>query len=169
MPCFHVRQPLQKLERSYLTQVAYGIMMKLSIILMMLFVIPFRQDSWIMWTLIGLFVLSNGLFIIASYKDPGNLIKAKNVSFLKLNQYFDPCYICPKCEVLRTPDSRHCFICNKCVERFDHHCHWLNTCVGAGNHLWFYSYLISVWCYLVFNIFVCIYSFVFQSELSSYI
>ena len=143
--------------------------MKLSIVLLMLFVIPSSTDNKIMWTLLSLFVVSNGLFIIVSYKDPGHLKKAENVSFLKLNQYFDPSYICPKCEVLRTPDSRHCFICNKCVGRFDHHCNWLNTCVGAGNHFSFYLYLVSVWSYLVFNIFVCIHQFIYQAELPTYI
>ena len=169
IPCFHVRQPLQKLEKSYLTQVAYGIMMKVSLVLLLAFVIPFEESNLIMWTLIGLFIFSNSLFLIASYKDPGNIKKSSKISFLKLNKYFDPSYICPKCEVLRTPDSRHCFICNKCVDRFDHHCHWLNTCVGAGNHLWFYTYLVSVWCYLIFNIFVCIYFIVHAYKVPEYL
>ena len=144
-------------------------MMKVSIALLLGFVIPFEMDNYIIWTLIGLFLLSNGLFVIASFKDPGNIKKSNEISFLKLNKYFDPSYICPKCEVLRTPESRHCFICNKCVDRFDHHCHWLNTCVGAGNHLWFYAYLVSVWSYLVFNIIVCIYAMVHQQKVPEYL
>ena len=46
----------------------------------------------------------------------------------------DPVQLCPDCEVIRTPRSRHCGICDQCVERYDHHCPWLNTCVGVGNH-----------------------------------
>lgn len=144
-------------------------MMKLSVALLLTFVVPFSLDSYIMWTLIGLFALSNGLFVIASFKDPGHIKRSPKLSFLKLNKYFDPSYICPKCEVLRTPDSRHCFICNKCVDRFDHHCHWLNTCVGAGNHLLFYAYLLSVWVYLLFNIFVCVYTLFESNEFPEYI
>ena len=82
--------------------------------------------------------------------------KSSKISFLKLNEYFEPSYICPKCEILRPQESRHCFICNKCVDRFDHHCQWLNNCVGAANHFYFYIYLLSVWAYLIFNLYICI-------------
>lgn len=52
--------------------------------------------------------------------------------------------MCPDCNVLRTPRSRHCAICNRCVERFDHHCPWLNNCVGINNHNSFMVFLISL-------------------------
>jgi len=33
--------------------------------------------------------------------------------------------------------TAHCRICSKCVAGFDHHCAWLNSCIGQSNYLFF--------------------------------
>ncbi|KAJ4460241.1 putative palmitoyltransferase swf1 [Paratrimastix pyriformis] len=59
--------------------------------------------------------------------------------------------ICPVCQILRPPRSKHCRLCNRCVSKFDHHCPWLNRCVGAGNYHYFLLFLLS-------NAILCIYT-----------
>lgn len=42
--------------------------------------------------------------------------------------------------------AKHCGDCNRCVEKFDHHCRWLNNCVGELNYSTFFKLIIFVWC-----------------------
>jgi hypothetical protein len=59
-------------------------------------------------------------------------------------QVIDPLHLCPECLIIKTPRSRHCSVCNKCVERYDHHCPWINNCVGINNHRSFIIFLLSL-------------------------
>jgi len=36
---------------------------------------------------------------------------------------------------------KHCKACNKCVEGFDHHCPFLNQCIGTNNYFYFMTIL----------------------------
>jgi len=39
--------------------------------------------------------------------------------------------------------SRHCLICDKCVVDYDHHCKWLNNCIGERNYRTFICLIFS--------------------------
>lgn len=56
--------------------------------------------------------------------------------------YF-PDISCSTCHVEKPARSKHCSICDCCVLLADHHCVWLNNCVGLGNYHHFYAFLIS--------------------------
>eukprot|EP00419_Tripos_fusus_P076999 CAMPEP_0172900992 /NCGR_PEP_ID=MMETSP1075-20121228/165262_1 /TAXON_ID=2916 /ORGANISM="Ceratium fusus, Strain PA161109" /LENGTH=308 /DNA_ID=CAMNT_0013757293 /DNA_START=23 /DNA_END=946 /DNA_ORIENTATION=- len=44
---------------------------------------------------------------------------------------------CHKCEIPRPERAKHCKICETCILRMDHHCPWINNCVGFNNHKFF--------------------------------
>jgi len=52
---------------------------------------------------------------------------------------------CKNCRVNVHLDAKHCWDCNKCVANYDHHCPWLNTCIGTRNYFYFY---VSIWALL---------------------
>jgi palmitoyltransferase len=40
------------------------------------------------------------------------------------------------------------------VSKFDHHCNWINNCVGKNNHLVFYVYIVSLLIYFITLVFL---------------
>ncbi|KAL2078532.1 hypothetical protein ACEWY4_026217 [Coilia grayii] len=50
---------------------------------------------------------------------------------------------CTVCDAEVGPNVKHCWACNKCVIGFDHHCMWLNTCIGRRNYWFFFAMVVS--------------------------
>ena len=75
-----------------------------------------------------------------------------------------PSDICPDCKIIKVPRSRHCHQCHKCVKKFDHHCQWLNNCIGAKNIGIFYIFIIVLWVNIIIGFFLCISTFMSKEK-----
>ncbi|KAK9845560.1 hypothetical protein WJX84_004259 [Apatococcus fuscideae] len=80
--------------------------------------------------------------------DPG--IRQQHTAELTVvNQ--QPKYICTICQVVVQPRSKQCRKCDKCVQDFDHHCIWLNNCIGKANYGSFMCLLTATLVLLLFQ------------------
>uniref|UniRef100_A0A7S4N8L5 Palmitoyltransferase n=1 Tax=Odontella aurita TaxID=265563 RepID=A0A7S4N8L5_9STRA len=53
--------------------------------------------------------------------------------------------MCSQCQSFKPQNCHHCRICDRCVSRMDHHCPWMNNCIGAANLKHFILFLIYTW------------------------
>ncbi|XP_014853463.1 PREDICTED: probable palmitoyltransferase ZDHHC16 isoform X1 [Poecilia mexicana] len=109
------------------------------VIIVYLFVLPTIFSSypahWIAWHLCcghWLLILVVFHYYKATTTSPGHPPKDK--------RDVPSVSICKKCITPKPPRTHHCSICSLCVLKMDHHCPWLNNCVGHLNHRYFFSF-----------------------------
>ena len=87
-----------------------------------------------------------GQFLRMVHSNPGRVDTENVQSKLDEWQYDDHFYEpkwCVPCGLQRPARTKHCRVCDYCVSRFDHHCIWINNCVGQKNHLHFMVFLVN--------------------------
>lgn len=140
-PLFGGRPAVKEPKNRACNMIGYYITFSL-IFILKFFQLLIRLDPILMMVTLVIDILAVSLHIVLSSKDPG-YIKNEGIEFLSLLEAFDAQSLCPECQIIRTGRSRHCIICKRCVERYDHHCPWINNCVGIQNHNIFLAYLFA--------------------------
>ncbi|WVZ57028.1 hypothetical protein U9M48_007472 [Paspalum notatum var. saurae] len=106
------------------------------------------------------------LFVLTSFSDPGT-VTAENVSqYVSSYPYDNLIFVekeCSTCKITRPARAKHCRICDKCVARFDHHCGWMNNCIGEKNIRYFVAFL--VWHFLICVYGAVVIGFILAGEL----
>ena len=142
LDCLMLSPPTRLVRKKVTNLVVFAVLL-LSVILIEVFItFPFLQ-TWqvvvnVVSTFICLICLSLSVFL-----DPG-YIQNDNLDFLHLLEVVECTQLCADCLTVRTSRSKHCSVCNRCIERFDHHCPWINNCVGVNNHRYFYIFVLTM-------------------------
>uniref|UniRef100_A0A5K3G0E0 Palmitoyltransferase n=1 Tax=Mesocestoides corti TaxID=53468 RepID=A0A5K3G0E0_MESCO len=107
-----------------------------------------RDKSHLLWLLVhavlGHLVVLNILvhFMCGVLRDPGRVPQPLPLEVSRT--------MCSRCQLPRPLRSHHCGVCGRCVLRMDHHCPWLNNCVGLRTHRHFYLLLVYLWIGIVY-------------------
>ena len=64
--------------------------------------------------------------------------------------YFLVIRFCEKCQLIKPDRAHHCSVCSTCVLKMDHHCPWVNNCVGFHNYKFFMLFLAYALLYCIF-------------------
>jgi len=154
--CLMVRIPLKKNEKNPYLVIWYFIFRIIQFAITVLFAVPripmilgVKENSRIfegiiMYGILSIFLFSSVLYLISALMNPGTHIKDKRKKLTEFIEKLDEDVFCPFCEIVRSQTTRHCVICNKCCERYDHHCPWINNCVGIKNHNYFLTLVLTL-------------------------
>ena len=100
------------------------------------------------------FIIIILLFFILHFSDPGRVKTKRYMSFIDIiNKDEDINNFCPQCKVKITSiHTKHCIICDDCFEEFDHHCFWVDNCIGKNNFGLIFIFLCLINLNTIFNI-----------------
>lgn len=70
-------------------------------------------------------------YILAIFVDPGK-VSASWIS-IQDDQVTSKRRYCFICHLFKPDRCHHCTTCKRCVLCMDHHCPWINNCIGAKN------------------------------------
>lgn len=102
-------------------------------------------------TIVSTWLLSICLYLKLAFMDPG--IQPPQAATLRENtleidetingKNYTTKY-CVTCHHRRTPRTKHCNTCGVCVRDYDHHCAFINSCIGQRSRPVFFFYLLSL-------------------------
>ncbi|XP_077232775.1 putative protein S-acyltransferase 16 isoform X2 [Tasmannia lanceolata] len=99
-------------------------------------------------------------YTIAIVRDPGNVpasfvpdVEDPETPIHEIKRKGGDLRYCQKCSHYKPPRAHHCRVCRRCVLRMDHHCVWINNCVGHANYKVFFVFVL-------YAVIACIYSMV---------
>ena len=135
------------------------IVLHILIIFFVFFVLlPYFDSTFFGIVYVGISCLVFILYISLSFSNPGRMVNKEYKDILDIVESGQEAEeFCPQCLVKNKFRSKHCLICQICIDEFDHHCFWVGNCIGKDNYTLFFIFLIYILINTLFNIGVNIY------------
>jgi palmitoyltransferase len=136
------------------------IILHIIIIFLTFFVLmPFFNNTSFSITYLIISFLIFFLYILLCFSNPGIMINKEYKDLLDIVEKGEEAdNFCPYCLVKHKYRSKHCLVCENCIEEFDHHCFWVGNCIGKNNYTLFFTFLIYVNLNTLFNLgIICYY------------
>ncbi|NXH12069.1 ZDH12 palmitoyltransferase, partial [Bucco capensis] len=92
-------------------------------------------------TFVLLVLCSVLLYLRLSLMDPGFVKPEEEAEVYPFRNSSVKMRRCGYCMVKQPLRAKHCQQCQHCVRRYDHHCPWIQNCIGERNHPLFIAYL----------------------------
>ncbi|KAF6020159.1 ZDHHC7 [Bugula neritina] len=112
--------------------------------------VSYKWINGVIYNIMSLLAFSS--HVRAMLSDPGAVPKGnatkENIIRLGLKQG-QIVYKCPKCVCIKPDRAHHCSVCGRCIKKMDHHCPWVNNCVGEGNQKYFALFTFQIYLYRV--------------------
>ena len=137
-------------QRNPIMQFVYLVTLNISFLCWLIFGSKYLPNSRLSYwhkyvAYMGVFLCHYSWFM-ACGRGPG-ILRKENLQCFERHPYDGVLYVdgynCRTCGIRKIARSKHCSMCNVCVPLFDHHCIWLNQCVGELNYRYFLGFLVA--------------------------
>jgi len=113
--------------------------------------IPYSRDWIILHTIIHCLIPVYFYYLIRAHLAQPGYYQGEEISSENFERYVEDGLerenFCTTCLHRKPLRCKHCKFCNKCCMNFDHHCPWVDNCIGTpaggrGSHYYFVMFLI---------------------------
>ena len=120
--------------------------------------------NFVGWSWLIQYLLSFWSYVEAAFLNPGYFTEKLKEEFKRKKKSDVEYQNCDYCKSEKPKRCHHCKTCKKCVLLYDHHCDFIDNCIGYRNYKAFFLFLVIFTIHAVTVISIGVYSIVCGSK-----